>query len=92
MARLILAFLLLLMVYLFLRKITQSTEIQSKSHPLSPRPAPPASASANPLEPVEEMVQCRHCGVYVPRNQVIFAQGLTFCSQMHCDQHLQAHE
>lgn len=80
MSRFILAFLLLLGAYFLIRKLGRSTEaIERKS-------VSDATASA-----AEEMVQCRHCGVHVPRSEVVFSDGFTFCSTAHRDQYIRAH-
>lgn len=38
---------------------------------------------AAPAAPGEDMVQCTHCGVHLPRSESIGAEGRYFCSQEH---------
>ncbi|MCU0804026.1 MAG: hypothetical protein MUF79_02915 [Burkholderiales bacterium] len=41
-----------------------------------------ASAARRQL-PDQRMVQCAHCGVYVPESSALAAAGLHFCSDEH---------
>ena len=40
-------------------------------------------------QPASVMQQCIHCGVHVPANEAITAEGLFFCSTAHRDLYLQ---
>jgi uncharacterized protein len=33
--------------------------------------------------PVEDMVRCAHCGVFLPRDESVEAGGVRFCSREH---------
>lgn len=33
--------------------------------------------------PVEDMVRCAHCGVFLPRAESVEARGARFCSREH---------
>lgn len=41
---------------------------------------PPRS---NPLPGSEAMVQCAHCGIFLPRSEALLSQKETWCSQAH---------
>jgi len=41
-----------------------------------------ASASSQPTKG-EDMVQCLHCGVHLPRSESVQADGGSFCSEEH---------
>ena len=83
MGRFILAFLLLLGAYLLIRKLGRSNDATATG---SVGSTPAAAEASN----AEEMVQCRHCNVHVPRSEVVFSQGFTFCSTAHRDLYSQA--
>jgi uncharacterized protein len=42
-----------------------------------------AKARQQDTRPVEDMVRCVHCGVFLPKAESIEARGLRFCSRDH---------
>ncbi|HET9403533.1 MAG TPA: PP0621 family protein [Burkholderiales bacterium] len=68
MAKIILLVLGLLAVYWILKSYRRRVD-RSNS-------APPAAAG-------EDMVQCAHCGVHLPRSESITTQGHFFCTAEH---------
>ncbi len=41
------------------------------------------TARNNPLPGAEAMVQCAHCGVFLPRSEALTSNDETWCSQAH---------
>jgi uncharacterized protein len=41
------------------------------------------SPPSHPLPGSEEMVQCAHCGIFLPRSEALLTQDETWCSQAH---------
>lgn len=41
------------------------------------------AARNNPLPGAEAMVQCAHCGVFIPRSEALLSNDETWCSQAH---------
>ncbi len=44
-----------------------------------PRVPPPAGRKAKP----EDMVQCAHCGLHLPRSDALLGEGGLFCGAQH---------
>ncbi|MGE5385554.1 MAG: PP0621 family protein [Betaproteobacteria bacterium] len=42
-----------------------------------------ATTAEPAMKPVEEMVRCAHCGVYLPEAESIVADGRRYCSEAH---------
>lgn len=38
-------------------------------------------------KPIEDMVRCGHCGVYLPRSEAVGSQAAWFCSNAHQREH-----
>jgi uncharacterized protein len=34
-------------------------------------------------KPTQQMVRCEHCGLFVPRDEAVLANGQAFCSDKH---------
>jgi uncharacterized protein len=43
----------------------------------------PEARRAPPGALPQAMVQCRHCGVHLPRNEAIGEEGASYCSEAH---------
>lgn len=43
----------------------------------------PKATHNNPLPGAEAMVQCAHCGVFLPRSEALVSQNETWCNQAH---------
>lgn len=44
---------------------------------------PAASKRPRAVEDVRKMVRCEHCGLHVPENEAVNADGKPYCSQEH---------
>lgn len=49
----------------------------------APKPSPRAPARQPGSGPSESMVNCAHCGIYLPRSEAILIGGKTWCSNEH---------
>lgn len=67
--------LLYLVIRHFLRQFIRNLANNAASQPV------PGRASAN--RPEENMVQCAHCGVYLPASEAVTQQGRHWCSSEH---------
>lgn len=45
---------------------------------------------ASPPESAEDMVNCAHCGVYLPKSEAISSQQKYFCSHEHCNLYIKS--
>jgi len=43
----------------------------------------PSAREDDASGPAEDMVRCEHCGVHLPRNESILADGKRYCSEAH---------
>ncbi|MDC2858024.1 PP0621 family protein [Delftia sp. DT-2] len=56
-------------------------EARERRQAAAPRnPANPANA---PLAAPQDMVECAHCGLHLPRSEAIEAAGRSYCSAEH---------
>ena len=39
------------------------------------------------VEPIEDMVCCRHCGIHLPKSEAILIHKDYYCCKEHCNQH-----
>jgi uncharacterized protein len=58
----------LFLVYLIVRKML--------TKPASPK-------RPNAVQDVRKVVRCEHCGLHVPENEAVIADGRRYCSQEH---------
>jgi len=79
--RFIITIVLLCALYLVLRHFLRS--FIRKLNDGAAAQAARASGVAPASLPEEEMVQCAHCGVYLPASEAITQQGRQWCSQDH---------
>ncbi|MDE2389665.1 MAG: hypothetical protein KGN35_11420, partial [Betaproteobacteria bacterium] len=47
--------------------------------------APKQRNDVPPPESVEDMVNCAHCGVYLPKSEAVCGHQKFFCSREHCN-------
>ncbi|MCE7914364.1 MAG: hypothetical protein DYH15_06670 [Nitrosomonas sp. PRO4] len=40
-----------------------------------------------PIDPIEDMVSCKHCGIHLPKSEAIYDSNQYFCCKEHCIQH-----
>lgn len=40
---------------------------------------------APPQKDADDMVQCKHCGVHLPKSECVTGNGQTYCSPSHRD-------
>ena len=48
------------------------------------RPSPPP---ATQIKSAEDMVRCAHCGVHLPRSEVVGTEAAWFCCEAHQREH-----
>lgn len=59
-------------------------EARERRQAAAPRnPANPANPANAPLAAPQDMVECAHCGLHLPRSEAIEAAGRSYCSAEH---------
>jgi uncharacterized protein len=62
-------------------KILQRKHLSKDDRPVEPQ----ASGQGEPNDPAVPMLQCAHCGLYLPRHEGVAADGRVYCPREHRD-------
>ena len=69
-----------LVVFAIRAKIQAARNRADRAEQVRRASAPPAGA---PLQSVETMTSCAHCGLYFPASEAVRADGLDYCCPAH---------